>query len=163
MKRHTTTTEELALEQKVELAKNSKDPEVLKCLSYGDTDSVKSEVFKDDNTSKDVVNRLSKEFMNSSDPLIRITMTTYANHPKVLARLAESENNETRQCVADNLNTSSEILSKLADDKDEYVRLYVAGNPNTDPKTLAKLANDEATNVRQFVAKNKNTDLETSV
>lgn len=123
LKRHTNTPEELTLEQKIELAKNSTDLEVLKCLSYDSANSVKLEVFKNPNTSRDVVNRLNREFTSSRDPLIRITATAYANDLRVHSRLAESENTKTRQYVADNLNTSSEILSKLADDKDEYVRV----------------------------------------
>ena len=161
MKRYIKTAEGLTARQRASIAKKSTDTKELRRLSYDNADSVKLEVLKNPKTPEDVVNRLSKEFMDSDDSSIRRFIATYVNDPDMLSKLANDEDKIVRCYVAENPNTDADVLAQLADDKNWFVRQYVAENPSTDSDTLSQLAVDEDRFVRSSVAKNQNTDSET--
>lgn len=79
---------------------------------------------------------------------------------KVLARLANDEDEDVRWYVAQNPNTPAEALAQLANDEDAYTRENVALNPNTSAEALAQLANDTEWTMRWYVAKNSNTPVD---
>ena len=77
--------------------------------------------------------------------------------PEVLAKLADNENSDVRERVAENPSTPLEALAKLANDARWDIRQNVVRNPSVSSELLAKLANDEIRMVRHAVAKNPST------
>ena len=86
----------------------------------------------------------------------RKELACITDNNRALSVLAEDEDVEVRQAVAENPSTPTEILSKLATDKIWYVRENVAGNHNTSQEILSMLANDEDCDVRLAAVNNPN-------
>lgn len=78
-------------------------------------------------------------------------MIKYIKDEAILSELAKHEDEDIRERVADNINTSPEILRMLARDKDSFVRRSVITNKNTDIETLRLLANDESSYVLEML------------
>ena len=80
--------------------------------------------------------------------------------PEMLEELAENEDKDVRETVAENPKTPVELLKKLAGDRDLVVRHNVALNTSTPVDILMKLAEDEEKWVRFAVARNPNAPAE---
>ena len=80
--------------------------------------------------------------------------------PEILEKLAEDEDVDVRETVAENPRTPVDILRKLALDEDDDVRWGAIQNPNMTAEALKKLAEDEDWAVRETVAENPRTPVD---
>lgn len=76
--------------------------------------------------------------------------------PKELAQLANDEDVEVREGVANNPNTPPDVLAQLANDEYYCVCLGAAANLNTPADVLAQLAHDTDRDVRETARNNPN-------
>ena len=101
------------------------------------------------------------QLAHDKDEDVREEVAENANtSPKLLAQLAQDPNEDIREAVAENANTSPKLLAQLAQDPNEGVREAVAGNESTPQDILTRLADDEDDDVRDAVADNERTPLE---
>lgn len=134
-----------AEDDKYELAKTSKDPNVL------------VELFND-----------SKDDLNYDNKLILRTIAGNPNTPSnILSELFTMadktgvyDRQETDCNIAGNPNTPVEILKQYIDNSNLWIRYYLASNPNLPNNFFNILAQDSEKFVRQKIAGNPNTPVE---
>ena len=117
----------------------------------------KLNLLENNNASPEMIEELAED----EDFEVRQEVAEHPNTPaEVLRKLAEDENWEVRREVARNPRTPAEVFMKLAEDGDKYVKEAVTNNPNTPVEALRKLAGDGDKYVREGVAKNPRTPVE---
>lgn len=131
--------------QRLSLAAESNDPEVLNNLADDGYFETRCFVANNPHTPKDALRRLAE----SDYADIRAKVARNPETPSdILALLSEDKSDSVRQEVARHSNTPAEALSHLAGDEDLFVRMAAASNPNTPADVLSHLAGDENLFVR---------------
>lgn len=149
--------EEMLVEERALLAKNSTNPEILEKLSNDENISVRVFVADNPNTPPDVLDNLSND-----DASIKASVARNENtSTETLEKLSTDNKDYVRSAVADNPNTPPDVLDKLSEDKDLFVKGSVAKNENTPIEVIEKLAHDDTDHIRAAAAQNKNLSVET--
>jgi len=108
----------LSIEQKLELALNTKSPQLLELLAKEPDPRVKAGVARSDHAPKELLEQLATD----SDWVVRAEVARNSNTPeKILWRLAEDPVSIVREAVIENDHAPKELLEKLAKDKDWHV------------------------------------------
>lgn len=142
----------LSTEAKVELAKNSRDPQVLLKLAHDKDLQVRAEVALNEHSLSDTLRHLASDH----DPVVRRgVLFNEKTPPDALATIAHYPikglpDALVRQGVAHNARTPAKILADMAGPKQPpNVRAAVAENEHAPRKLLQKLAKDKDPEVAQ--------------
>ena len=147
-------------EEKIELAANTTDPEVLEKLSTDGSASVRRYVAEHPSCPPHV---LEKPLSKDRNEYVRASVAGNKNcPPHVLEKTLSTDSFwVVRRSVAENENCPPHVLEEpLSKDKNEEVRKAVAEHPSCPPHVLEKpLSKDKNEYVREAVAGNKNSPL----
>ena len=130
---------DMDFEQKIKLAANTTDPEVLEQLSTDGSASVRRYVAEHPSCPPHV---LEKPLSKDKDDLVRAGVAANKNClPHVLIELSKDGKSSVRLSVAGNPNCPEPVLINLCDDPIKYVRDVVGDNPRSfdSPQIAEKL------------------------
>ena len=166
-----------------ELAKTTKDTNILRKLANDENEDVLNNVAKNPNTPEDILRKLGNDKYYYTRSFVALNPNTPID---LLRKLANDESEYVVDKVKDNPNWNEKlekeisslpinkleaprrsqlakttddvnILKQLAKDKDKGIRRNIASNPNTSADVLKRLANDKDEYVRANIARNPNT------
>ena len=130
-------------------------PDILANLSDDKSPEVRARIAYNRDTPPEALENLVYDV--SSEVRFYLSQNTWRLTSDMLRVLAEDENEQTRENVADHKKTPPEALRDLAEDESAQVRKNVARNFSTPSDVLENLSLDSETNVRYYVANNSNT------
>jgi hypothetical protein len=149
--------DELSVDEKRTLAKESSSLELLEKLARDGDKDVRQRVAQNPSASPETLEILAGD---ENWGVRRGVAQNPSASPETLEILAGDENWGVRRGVAQNPSAPSKALGRLARDSNLDVRYWVARNPSASLEILEKLAGDRNWSVRRGVAENPSASLE---